>query len=64
MLSKFTINDSGLALSLSITSINYGRVALSLSMTGINNVELVKTFETSFDKPMLGGLFQCSHLYF
>ena len=64
MLSKFTINDSGLALSLSITSINYGRLALSLSMTSINNDGLGKTFEAPFDKPILGGLFQCFHLYF
>ena len=41
-----------------------GGLALSLSMTSINNSGLVKTFEAPFDKPMLGGLFQCFHLYF
>ena len=64
MLGKSTINDGGLALSLSMTSINYGRLALNLSMTNINNSGLVKTFEASFDKPMLGRLIQCFHLYF
>ena len=55
---KSTINDCGLALSLSMVSINYGILALSLSLTCINNGGLVKTFKISFDKPMLGGLFQ------
>ena len=78
MLCKSTINDGGLALNLSITSINYGRLVLSLSMTSINNGRLtlslsmtsinngglVKTFEVSFGKPMLGELVQCFHLYF
>ena len=46
------------------STINDGGLVLSLSMTCINNGGLVKTFEASFDKPMLGGLFQCFHLYF
>ena len=64
MLGKSTINDSGLALSLLMTNINYGRLALILSMTSINNGGLVKAFKAPFDKPILGGLFQCFHLYF
>ena len=64
MLCKSTINDGGPALNLSITNINYGRLVLSLSMTSINNGGLVKAFELSFDKPILGGLFQCFHWFF
>jgi len=30
----------------------------------INNSGLVKAFKAPFDKPILGGLFQCFHLYF
>ena len=30
----------------------------------INNGGLVKAFKAPFDKPILGGLFQCFHLYF
>ena len=61
VLGKSTINDGVLALN---DSINYGRLASSLSMTSINNGGLVKTFEVPFNKPMLGELFQCFHLYF
>ena len=50
-----SINYDMLALSFSITSINYDRLVLSLSMISINNGGFVKTFEVSFDKPMLGG---------
>ena len=53
VLGKSTTNDGELSLSVSMTSINYGRLALSFSMTSINNGGLVKTFEASFDKPML-----------
>ena len=63
VLGKSTINDGGLTLNFSMTNINYGRLG-SFSMTSINNGELVKTFEASFDKPMLGALFQCFQLYF
>ena len=50
MLGKSTIND--------------GELALTLLMTTINNGGLVKTFKASFDKPVLGGLFQCFQVHF
>ena len=47
------------------SSINDGGLALSLSITSINNGGFVKTLKhpLTSNKPMLGELFQCFHLY-